>query len=238
MKSSWEAFKANRQVLIIIIAANFLLDIATLVVQNFAPADFILNALLDVESYGISSVIREEIFITYTVMILAYLLQAIIYIVLLILNSLVGVLLVAVPARYYAFGEVVTVDEVFNIVFSRPWRYIRAGILFEIAFIVGFFFCFLPGIAVLFTLPVYANKVFTTNMPIMKAFSSSFSAVYKGENGWSFMFVQILAVIILCAAFIAGLILCIIPGIAVIIIGPTIASFYVQNYAYNKGVVS
>ena len=224
LKSSWEAFKANRQVLIIIIAANFLLAIATSVVANIAPV--VIAALF--ESNSISQVVG----------LLAYFLSAIIYIVLLILNSLVGVLVVAVPARYYAFGEVVTVDEVFNIVFSRPWRYIRAGILFQIAFIVGFFFCFLPGIAVLFTLPVYANKVFTTNMPIMKAFSSSFSAVYKGENGWSFMFVQILAVIILCAAFIAGLILCIIPGIAVIIIGPTIASFYVQNYAYNKGVVS
>jgi len=224
LKSSWEAFKANRQVLIIIIAANFLLAIATSVVANIAPV--VIAALF--ESNSISQVVG----------LLAYFLSAIIYIVLLILNSLVGVLVVAVPARYYAFGEVVTVDEVFNIVFSRPWRYIRAGILFQIAFIVGFFFCFLPGIAVLFTFPVYANKVFTTNMPIMKAFGSSFSAVYKGENGWSFVFVQIFAGIILCAASIAGLILCIIPGIAVIVIGPTIASFYVLNYAYNKGVVS
>ena len=118
MKSSWEAFKANRQVLIIIIAANFLLAIATSVVANIAPV--VIAALF--ESNSISQVVG----------LLAYFLSAIIYIVLLILNSLVGVLVVAVPARYYAFGEVVTVDEVFNIVFSRPWRYIRAGILFRL----------------------------------------------------------------------------------------------------------
>ena len=148
-----------------------------------------------------------------------------------IVTQLLSVLFVAVPALYYAFGDVVTPGATFGALFSRPMRYIGAGILFSIASLIGTIFCIIPGIAVSLTYPFFVNKIFTTDMPIMDAFSSSFSALYKSEAGWSFVGIQILAYICVLLTTICTC------GLGSLIAVP-IGTFYIQHAAYNKGVVS
>ena len=148
-----------------------------------------------------------------------------------VLNSLICALFAAIPAIYYAQGDVVTVSTAFAQLFSRPWRYIFAGILFSVATLFGYILCIVPGIAVILTMPVYINKIFTTDMPILDAFSSSFAAIYKSENGWSFIGVQILAVV---SIFVLSICTCGLGGIVAI----PVATFYIQNIGYNKGVIS
>ena len=163
--------------------------------------------------------------------IVALILSQLVNIPLNIFAQFVGILFVAVPALYYAMGEIVTPGAAFATLFSRPMRYLGAGFLFAIAVTVGTLFCIVPGIAVALTMPVFVNKVFTTNMAVVDAFSSSFSAVYKGEAGWSFVGVQILAY--LCVIVIS-ICTC---GIGALVALP-VSTFYVQHSAYSKGMVS
>ena len=114
-----------------------------------------------------------------------------------VLSSLVGVLFAAVPAMYYDNGETITVDRAFRELLRRPWRYLLAGILFTVVFVIGLLACILPGIAVALVSPVYVNKIFTTDMAILDAFSSSFQAVYRSEKGWTFIGIQLLAIVVM-----------------------------------------
>jgi hypothetical protein len=196
----------------------------------------------------------------YISMIISYIVQIPLW----VLSQLVGVLFVAVPALYYAFGEVVTISEAFRTLFSRPLRYISAGILFSLAILIGSLFgiipfigvglsmpdlrlatgilpslaivggllvCFIPCILVCLTMPVYINKIFATEMSVLDAFASSFSAIYKSGKGWTFVGIQLLVGICIV---IASLCTC---GLGALIAAPA-GIFYVQHTAYNKGLVS
>jgi hypothetical protein len=136
-----------------------------------------------------------------------------------------------VPAMYYATGETVAIVDAFKALFRRPWRYLIAGILFVVAVLVGFTFCFLPGIVVLLVAPVYVGKIFTTELSILAAFGSSFQAVYCSENSFTFVAIEIVVglVVIAVSVFSCGL------GL---LFAPSIASFYVQNAAYRQGVLT
>ena len=148
-----------------------------------------------------------------------------------ILSNLVAVLFAAVPAIYYVTGETVTVDRAFRALLQRPWRYLLAGLLFTVVSVVGLFLCILPGVAVFLVTPVYVNKIFTTDRPILDAFSSSFQAVYRSENGWTFVGIELLAglVVVVVSICTCGL------GL---LVAPAVASFYVQNAAYRQGVLT
>ncbi len=196
----------------------------------------------------------------YISMIISYIVQIPLW----VLSQLVGVLFVAVPALYYAFGEVVTISEAFRTLFSRPLRYISAGILFSLAILIGSLFgiipfigvglsmpdlrlatgilpslaivggllvCFIPCILVCLTMPVYINKIFATEMSVLDAFASSFSAIYKSGKGWTFVGIQLLVGICIV---IASLCTC---GLGALVAVP-VGIFYVQHTAYNKGLVS
>lgn len=145
--------------------------------------------------------------------------------------GLVGVLFTAVPALHYETGEVITVQAAFSALMSRPLRYLFAGALFTITTSIGFLFCFLPGVAVALVMPVYINRVFTTEQSIIDAFGASFQSVYRSPHGMSFVGIQILAVIV---GSIIAVCTC---GFGALIIVPMLA-FYLQNVAYNKGVLS
>ncbi len=148
-----------------------------------------------------------------------------------ILSNLVAVLFAAVPAMYYATGETITVDRAFRALMARPWRYLLAGVLFTVVSVIGFLACILPGIAVALVTPVYVNKIFTTDMPILDAFSSSFQAVYRSENGWTFVGIELLAGLVVVVVSICTC------GIG-LLVAPAVASFYVQNAAYRQGVLT
>ena len=148
-----------------------------------------------------------------------------------ILYNLVYVLFVAVPAMYYATGDTITVDRAFQVLLQRPWRYLLAGFLFIAVSVIGLLACILPGIAVALVTPVYVNKIFTTDMPILDAFGSSFQAVYRSENGWTFIGIELLAGLV---ALVLTICTC---GLG-FFVAPALASFYVQNAAYRQGVLT
>jgi hypothetical protein len=148
-----------------------------------------------------------------------------------ILSNLVAVLFAAVPALHYVSGETVTVDRAFRTLFQRPWRYLLAGVLFTVVSTLGLLLCVLPGVAVLLVTPVYVNKIFTTDMAILDAFSSSFQAVYRSDNGWTFVGIEILAGLVVLVVSICTC------GLG-LLVAPAVASFYVQNAAYRQGVLT
>lgn len=143
---------------------------------------------------------------------------------------LLVVLLSAVPAVYFAKGEVVTSGAALKLLWDRPWRYIWAGMVFSLAVFIGNLL-FIPGLAISFVGPVYVNKVFTTNLSVLDAFTSSFGAVYKSDQWLPFIGIQILAGLVAMIAYSCS---CGLIGFLVI---PAL-SFYIQNVAYRRGILS
>ena len=88
-----------------------------------------------------------------------------------ILVTLIGVLMVAVPALYYESGEVVSIGAAVQLLSRGFWRYLLAGVLFSVVMALGFLWCILPGIAVALVTPVFVNLIFVTDMSIGDAFS-------------------------------------------------------------------
>ena len=148
-----------------------------------------------------------------------------------ILSSFVGVLFIAVPAMYYHGGETITVNAAFAALLDRPLRYLLAGFLFSLVAGIGLVLCILPGLAVLLVMPIYVNRIFLTNQSITDAFAASFQAVYRSSNGMSFLGIEILtwllvAVVTVCTC-----------GLGALVAVP-VSTFYLQNAAYHKGLIS
>lgn len=147
-----------------------------------------------------------------------------------ILSSLLSVLMVAIPAVYYERGEVVSVGAAVALLRERFWRYVLAGLFFSSVMTIGLLLCVLPGLAVALVTPVFVNRIFVTEMGIGEAFSQSFQVVYRSENGMSFVGLEVLAFIV------AALFTVLTCGLAVLVVVP-MASFYLQNTAYQRGLL-
>ena len=148
-----------------------------------------------------------------------------------ILSSLVGVLFVAVPAMHYASGEVITVEAAFRELLRRPGRYLLAGLLFSLVAALGFVLCIVPGILVALVMPIYVNRIFLTDQPITDAFAASFQAVYRSPNGGSFIVIEILAWLLVALVSVCSC------GLGALLAVP-VSTFYLQNAAYHKGLIS
>jgi hypothetical protein len=148
-----------------------------------------------------------------------------------ILSSLVGVLFVAVPAMYYHGGETITVNAAFAALLARPLRYLLAGFLFSLVAGIGLVLCVLPGLAVLLVMPIYVNRIFLTNQSITDAFAASFQAVYGSSNGMSFLGIEILAWLLVVVVTVCTC------GLGALVAVP-VSTFYLQNAAYHKGLIS
>jgi hypothetical protein len=148
-----------------------------------------------------------------------------------VLSSLVGVLFIAVPALHYDSGEVITVQAAFAALLRRPLRYLLAGVLFTLALTVGFLLCIVPGIVVALVMPIYVNRIFLTDQSITEAFSASFQAVYRSERGRTFAGIEILTWLVVVLVSVCTC------GLGALLAVP-VSSFYLQNAAYHKGVIS
>jgi hypothetical protein len=184
-----------------------------------------------------------------------------------VVANLVGVLLTAVPALYYETGKVITVNKALQQLLQRPVRYLLAGVLSTLAIIIGLLLCILPGLAVVLVMPVYINRIFVTDQPIVEALLGAFQAVYGHAKGWKFLLTQLVAwllmavivvVFVLIVAFLAIGVRMILDGqnsallipygalalavTAALFLGAMILSqmaiFYVQNSAYRLGILS
>ena len=147
-----------------------------------------------------------------------------------LLQSLISVLFTAIPALYYQRGEgVVSFSDAYSLLMARLGRYLLAGVLFTVASTVGIFLCFLPGVIVLASAPIYVNKVFTTDLGVWECFTSSFAAVYGNEKGWALVGLQLLAFLlafVTCGFCLIGLILYV-----------PVVTFFLQLYVSRSGLV-
>ncbi len=148
-----------------------------------------------------------------------------------VLSSLVGVLFVAVPALHYASGETIGVEQAFRTLFQRPWRYLLAGLLFSLVGALGLILCILPGVAVSLVGPVFVNRIFNTDLPVLQAFTGSFEAVFGSSKGWEFVGIQVLVFLLLIVVTVCTC------GLGALVAVP-VSTFYLQNVAYHKGVLS
>ncbi len=174
---------------------------------------------------------------------------------LMMLSALPLAYVAVVPVLYFETGKSVSIGRAFGALFRRPWRYLMAGIFFQVISIFGLFLCWWPGVVVLLMGPVYAAKVFTTDLTIFAAFGSSFKAVYGSKRGLDFVVIELLVIAILLVPallliFVArmdlGLYLYVSPLVKMVVIEGlkiifwiafAVASFYIQNTAHRQGVL-
>ena len=148
-----------------------------------------------------------------------------------VLSSFVGVLLAAIPALYYERGEVITVQAAFAALFEKPWRYLWAGVLFTVLVLVGFLFCVLPGVLILFVTPLYVNRIFNTNLSVTDAFAASVQALFRSPQGIQYLGLELLTTLLVLVVSICTC------GFGALLALP-VSSFYLQNAAYNKRLIS
>ena len=215
-KSQWKTFIALTGFLALSYVIYALVDT---ILSFFGLVPISLTEYTDYEYIGvgallISAVIRTPIYIVYS-----------------IVTALLTVLFMVIPALYFKNQEIITWKVPYKILFKNFKRYFLAGLLWSVCVTFGFLLCIVPGIVISFVGPAYLNKIACSDMPIIEAFKSSFQAVFKSPNLWSYIGMQVLA----------GLIY-IIPTICTCGLGSIITlpmlSIYSQHLAYNKGIIN
>jgi hypothetical protein len=219
IERSWQAFLSHLPTLLIVLVLSLALSLVgygvALVVQ------ILVTALLDTAALDASGAASSLL-----VVLLANLAQ----LPFLVLSSVVGILFTAIPALHYETGETISVETALAVLLRRPARYILAGLLFSVAATIGFLLCILPGIVISLILPVYVNRIFNGDASIIDSFTGSFQAVYGSEHGFTFIGIQLLAMLV---TIILTICTC---GLGGLVAGP-MASFYIQNSAYRQGVL-
>ena len=213
IQKAWQAFLQHIPVVLVICVGSIVLSL--LGVLAYALIVVLVSATVGTSdaALGLGAVLAQLVQLPFT-----------------LLASLLSVLLVAVPALYYEHGEVVTIEAACQLLTRRFWRYLLAGLFFSLVTTIGFLLCILPGLAVALVTPVFVNRIFVTDMGIGEAFAQSFQVVYRSENGLSFVGLEVLTGIVV--AFLA-LLTCGLGGVVVI----PVASFFLQNVAYERGLL-
>jgi hypothetical protein len=225
LRRSWEAFVAHLPTLLVIWLVSGAISAVGSGVSLLAVLVGLGPAALDPAT--LSGAALEP---TTPLATTALLLSQVAQLPLMVLSSLVGVLLMAVPALHYATGHTITLEESFRLLGQRPWRYLLAGLAYGLITAAGLLLCLLPGFAVLLVGPVYVNRIFTTDETIKQAFSRSWQAVFRSPHGMTFIGVQaMVGSVVLVAAFCTC-------GIAALVAVP-LGNFYLQNSAYHLGLI-
>lgn len=217
LNSAWEAFVAH-------VPTILLIWIATAVISGLGFGVYLLITLVGLGVSGSASGGEQALGLASALGQLGQLPFG-------VLSSLVGVLFTAVPALYYDSGEAITVQVAFAALMRRPLRYLLAGFLITIVLSLGLLLCVVPGIVVALVTPIYVNRIFLTDQSITDAFSASFQAVYGCERGRNFAGIEILVWLVVVVVSVCTC------GLGALVAVP-VSSFYLQNAAYNKGVIS
>ena len=156
-------------------------------------------------------------------------------VILALLVPLASVLMVAVPAIYYATDHCPAPGEIFRILLRNLRRYLLAGLLFIVAVILGTLLFIIPGIWVALSYPLYIHYVFTTELSLTTCLDKALKAMSRNFCGF-------FVVSLLCdlAMLISVLISEILPfptlAFPTLIVWP-MTQLYLQNYIHYKGMV-
>ena len=223
LKTTWEIYKLQWKTFLALTGfgalAWLVYTIIDIILSLIGLVPISVLSYTDYEYFGVgallaSFVIRLPIVIIYT-----------------LITSLLSVSFMVVPALYFKNNEIITWKVPYKVLTKNFKRYVLAGLLFSVCLILGYLFCIIPGIAISFVGPTFLNKIACSDMPIMKAFKSSFQAVFKSPNLWSYIGMSILAGLLFtiattCTCF-----------VGMIITFPMIC-IYSIHLAYNKGLIS
>ena len=212
-KSHWKTFLALTGFIILAYLIYAVLDLIVSLI-GIAPLTFSEYEYVGGVAAIISLIIRTPIYLFYSV---AF--------------SLLSVLFMVIPALYFEKKEVITWKVPYKELKKNFIRYLLAGLLFSGVLGIGFLFCILPGIVISLIGPAYTNKIACSDIPILKAFTSSFQSVFKSPNLWPYIGMQILAVLIYIIPTVCTC------GIGSIVTLPLL-SIYSQHLAYNKGILN
>ena len=215
-KSHWKTFLALTGFTILAYVIYIIIDLILSFV-GLAPSMFSFYQTGEYVATGAliaSLIIRTPIYLIYSVVV-----------------SFLTILYYIIPVLYFKNKEIITWKVPYKVLKENFRRYLLAGILFNVCVLIGFLLCFIPGIVVIIVGPTYLNKIVCSDMPIMKAFKSSFQAVYKSPNLLSYIGMQLLAGIIYLVPTICTC------GIGGIVTLPMI-SIYQQHLTYNKGLIN
>ena len=223
LASTWKIYKSQWKTFLALTGFSVLASVIYTII------DFILSLL------GLVPISLTEYTDYEYVGVGAYLVSAVIrapiYLVFFSVTALLTVLFMVIPALYFKNQKIITWKVPYKILFKNFKRYFLAGVLYIAASLIGFALCFVPYIAILFIGPAYVNKIACSDMPIIDAFKSSFQAVFKSPNLWSYIGMQVLAGLIY---IIPTLCTC---GLGSIVTLPML-SIYSQHLAYNKGIIN
>lgn len=212
-KSHWKTFLALTGFIILAYLIYAVLDLIVSLI-GIAPLTFSEYEYVGEVAIIISLIIRSPIYLFYSVVF-----------------SLLSVLFMVIPALYFEKREIITWKVPYKELKRNFKRYLLAGILFTGCLMIGFLFCILPGIVISFIGPTYTNKIACSDIPILKAFTSSFQSVFKSPNLLPYIGMQILAGLIYIIPTVCTC------GIGSIITFPLL-SIYSQHLAYNKGILN
>lgn len=143
-----------------------------------------------------------------------------------VLVSLLGVLIAAFPAIYYATGAHPDFKAGLALLRKNFWRYLLAGLLASAATGIGLLACIVPGVIVAIITPIFIRRVFTSEQLIWPAFLASFRDLFNSDYGWGLVGFELLAglLVLISALF------CLVP---VIVTGP-LAAIFIQQYLVSR----
>jgi len=212
-KSHWKTFLALTGFIILAFLIYSLVDLIVSLI-GIAPLTFSEYEYVGGVAIIISLIIRMPIYLFYSVVF-----------------SLLSVLFMVIPALYFEKREIITWKVPYKELKRNFTRYLLAGILFCGCLTIGFLFCILPAIVISFIGPAYTNKIACSDIPILKAFTSSFQSVFKSPNLLPYIGMQVLAGFIYIIPTVCTC------GIGSIITFPLL-SIYSQHLAYNMGILN
>lgn len=143
-----------------------------------------------------------------------------------VLVGLLGVLIVAFPAIYYATGQHPDFNTGLALLRKNFWRYVLAGLLVSAATGIGLLACLVPGMIVALITPIYIRRVFTSEEPIWPAFLACFRDLFNSGYGWGLVGYELLTglLVLISALF------CLVP---LIVTGP-LAAIFIQQYLVSR----
>ena len=212
-QSQWKTFLALTGFLVLAYVVYIIVD-AILGLIGLAPLMYSEYEYVSAGALLISFIVRTPIYVVYS-----------------IVTALLTTLFTVVPVLYFKNQEIITWKVPYKVLSKDLKRYLLAGFLYTICLVIGYLFCVVPGIAISFIGPVYVNKIFCSDLSVVDALKSSFQAVFKSPNLWSYIGMTILA------GFLYLLLTTCSCGIGSIITFPLL-SIYVIHLAYNKGIIN
>lgn len=138
------------------------------------------------------------------------------------LAGLVGVLISALPALWFATGHHPLYREGLALLRSDPRRYLLAGLLASLAGGFGILLCLIPGLIVMALTPIYVRRVFTTDEPIWPAFLNCFRDLFSSPHSWGLVGYELLSLLLIAISAL----FCLVP----LLVTVPLAAIFIQQY--------